>query len=83
VIKHYKKERGKKMNKVAFRVIQVSKKSGKKVVLNAHTTQAGARAYAKKLAWFYRNAIKFDYVVEAFIPALDLIPSLYDRGLSA
>jgi hypothetical protein len=71
------------MKKTAFRVIRVNKLSGKKVVLSAHTTQAGARAYAKSKAWFYRNAIKFDYVVEAFIPALDLIPSLYDRGLSA
>jgi hypothetical protein len=71
------------MKKTAFRVIKVSKKSGKKVVLNAHTTQAGARAYAKKLAWFYRNAVRFDYVVEAFIPALDLTPSIYDRGLNA
>jgi hypothetical protein len=71
------------MNKVAFRVVKVSKLSGKKVVLNAHTTQQGARAYAKKQAWFYRNAIKFHYVVEAFIPALDLIPSLYDRGINA
>ena len=71
------------MKKVAFRVVKVSKSSGKKVVLNAHTTQQGARAYAKKLAWFYRNAMKFDYVVEAFIPALDLIPSLYDSGINA
>jgi hypothetical protein len=70
------------MNKVAFRVVKVSKSSGKKVVLSAHTTQAGAKAYAKNQAWFYRNAVRFDYVVEAFIPALDLIPSLYDRGLS-
>jgi hypothetical protein len=71
------------MKKTAFRVVRVNKLSGKKVVLSAHTTQAGARDYAKKLAWFYRNAIKFDYVVEAFIPALDLIPSLYDRGINA
>jgi hypothetical protein len=71
------------MNKKAFRVVKVSKSSGKKVVLSAHTTQQGAKAYAKNQAWFYRNAVRFDYVVEAFIPALDLIPSLYDRGLSA
>jgi hypothetical protein len=70
------------MKKTAFRVVRVNKLSGKKVVLSAHTTQAGARAYAKSQAWFYRNAIKFDYVVEAFIPALDLIPSLHDRALS-
>jgi len=71
------------MKKVAFRVIKVSKSSGKKLVLSAHTTQQGARAYAKKQAWFYRNAVRFDYVVEAFIPALDLTPSLYDGELSA
>jgi hypothetical protein len=71
------------MKKTAFRVIKVSKLSGKKTVLSAHTTQQGARDYVKKASWFYRNAVKFDYVVEAFIPALDLIPSLYDRGLSA
>jgi hypothetical protein len=67
---------------IAWRVIQVNKKSGKKVVLNAHLTQAGARSYAKKVSWFYRNALKNEYVIEAFIPYLKPTASMYDVKVS-
>jgi hypothetical protein len=62
----------------AWRVIQVNRSTGRKVVLNSHKTQAGARAYKKHISWFYKNALKNEYVVEAFVPALEPTASLWD-----
>lgn len=70
-------------NVVAYQVVRINKKTGKKTVLNAHKTQAGARSYAQTVSWFYRNSLKNDYVVVAFVPHLQPIASIHDKGVAS
>ena len=71
-----------KTQKIAYRVVSVNKKSGKRTYLLAHQTSQGAINHKNSVSWFYRNRLVNNYIVEPYEPVMYIVPSMYDMEVS-